>query len=104
MEKANKYAPVIGESISKVVNGGYKDTKSDLLRAIKETNISKQQLSNLVGMAQTPIVSSLLNKFSPNLSEQLQGLGREICNSDMPDTPSSNPGGFRQFLPINNKR
>lgn len=106
-EKANQFAPVIRDSINKVTQGGYKNTKSDLLRAIKETNMSKQQLAQMVGMTKNPFVSNLLNRFAPNLSEQLQGLGQEVFTSDMPNTPeiqAPNPGGFRQFLPINNKR
>lgn len=103
-EKANQYAPTIREAIGKVTNGGYKNTKEDLLRAIRETNTSKQQLVTMVSMAKNPFVSNLLNRFSPNLAEQLQGLGQDICNSANSGTPSPSPGGFRQFLPINNKR
>lgn len=106
-EKANQFAPVIRDSISKITQGGYKNTKADLLRAIKDTNMSKQQLAQMVSMTKNPFVSNMLNRFAPNLSEQLQGLGQEIYNSDTPNTPeapSPNTGGFRQFLPINNKR
>lgn len=107
-EKATKFAPIISEAARKVQQGGYRNTKSDLMRAISDCGASKQQLSSLVNMLNTPMASGILNKISPGLAEGLKNIGNDICGGlDKPSAQSnrgSNQGtpqtGRANYLPL----
>lgn len=73
-----KYAPNLVTAWQKVSAGGFQDSKADLLRAIEVAGVSKQQISGMFGLLNNPVASGLLNRLSPNLSNQLKGLEAEI--------------------------
>jgi len=94
-----KYAPSLVTAWQKMNSGGFQDSKADLLRAIQVAGISKQQISGMFGLLNNPVASGLLNRLSPNLSNQLKGLETEISSSPQMGAQPQ-PGGFNKFPPL----
>lgn len=106
-EKANKWSPMIGEAINKIKTGGYKNTKADVFRAIKDVQqnygISKKHLSNMVSLLDNPTASRFLNGISPGITGSLKELGNEICRSNEAST-QPNGGAIQSKFPPLKKR
>lgn len=105
-ERANKYAPTVGEALSKIKAGNYQNTKADVFRAVKDVQrhygISQQQISSMVGLLDNPKTSGFLNKISPNLVHSLKNLGNEICEGN--SAPTQTNGGTQNKFPPLKKR
>lgn len=98
-DRAGQIAPALGQAVQKLKSGGYQNTKTDLLRAINEAGVSKQQLSGMVGMLNSPLASGILNRVSPGLAEGLRGLGNEICGGNQAAVQTGG-GIINKFPPL----
>lgn len=96
---ASKYAPTLQQALQKMQSGGYQNTKGDLLRAIKESGISKRQLQGMMGVLDMPVAQNILDKISPGLSNGLRNLGQEL---NVGEGAPVNPGGVNreEFPPL----
>lgn len=57
----------------------YRNSRSDLMRAIAERNLTLPELQRGLGYLQSGPVASVLNMLSPGLAGQLYTLGSEIA-------------------------
>lgn len=105
-EKANQYSPILQQAFQKYKSGGYKNSKEDLLRAIKEAGLSKRQLQGMMSVLDSPVAQNIFNRISPGLSNGLQTLGKEM-SSDINvgnDAPVNQGGGTQSMFPPLKKR
>lgn len=95
-ERAGQITPALNAALKRLKDGGYQNTRADLMRAISESGISKQRLASMVGLLDTPLASGVLNKLSPGLCGELKSLGREICGGNN----AVQSGGLTKFPPL----
>lgn len=101
-DRAGQIAPALGQAVQKLKAGGYQNTRADLLRAISESGVSKQQLTGMVGMLNSPLATGILNRVAPGLAEGLRGLGNEICGGNQ--AAAKTGGGISDKFPPLKKR
>lgn len=94
--------PGISEAVKNFRSGNYKDTKADLFRAIKDMNVSRDQLKTMMGMLNHP-AAGMLNKISPGLVDNLKNLGAELGDGATSSNSPNDGGGFATFLPLRKK-
>lgn len=82
-EKASRYCNWARE---KFTAGNYGNGKSDLLRALRDSQVSKGQFSQMLGYLNNPIATSILGTFAPNLVPTLKKMGQEV-SGEMVDSP-----------------
>lgn len=105
-EKASQYSPILQQAFQKYKSGGYKNSKEDLLRAIKEAGLSKRQLQGMMSVLDNPMAQNIFNRISPGLSNGLQTLGKEMSNDINAgnDAPVNQGGGTQSMFPPLKKR
>lgn len=82
------------------ITRGYQNSRSDLLRAIADRNLSLGDLEKGLPYLQSGPVAGMLDALSPGLSARLYALGSEVARSGSPApaaaerTPSGPSEGF----------
>lgn len=99
---ADKASQACNWARQKFQAGNYGNGKADLLRALHDSQVTKNQFGQMMGMLNNPVANSVLGMLSPNLASSLKQVGQEI-SGEIGGTPVTSPTAATTNQGVNNE-
>lgn len=71
----------------------FPSTKGGLTDLMRQYNINQEKFQQALGALNNPMISGMLNRFQPGLTEKLRGAAQEVSTTETPHLSGALPSG-----------